>query len=278
MSESFPEKDSIDIYFREIREGQILGHNEFNELIVKAKAGDKGAKEKCVRAQLRLVVYLAKRYRARARSLLLNDLIQEGNLGLLEAIERYDPERGFKFSTYASWWIRHHIMRAIGNTDSEVRIPIHLVDTLTKLRQLNIELEHSLQREASEEELMAYAVERGIPMGKVRKAIKASRIKPEKEPRNSKEEQTAFVEGLEDPDALAEEGLIYGLDMPKLEQMIESLSAREQEVLRQRLNGERTLSDIGNDYGLTRERIRQIEKGAFIKLRRYAHSGWEELA
>ena len=262
--------DPVRMYLREIGRIKLLSADEEINL---AKAilsgGDAGvnAKKKLVQANLRLVVSIAKKYVG--RGMLFLDLIQEGNLGLIRAAEKFDHERGYKFSTYATWWIRQAITRAIADQARTIRIPVHMVETINKLKKVTRKLAQDLSRKPTEEEL---AQEMNISITKLRDIIKVAQEPLSLETPIGKEEDSRLGDFIEDKDADAPvKTVAHELLREDLADVLSGLSAREKDVLRLRFGmddgKQRTLEEVGQLFGVTRERIRQIEAKALRKLR-----------
>lgn len=262
--------DPVRMYLREIGRIQLLTAEEEIELARKiVKGGPAGAiaKRKLVQANLRLVVSIAKKYVG--RGMLFLDLIQEGNLGLIRAAEKFDHERGYKFSTYATWWIRQAITRAIADQARTIRIPVHMVETINKLKKVTRKLAQDLSRKPSEEEL---AKAMGITINKLREIIKVAQEPLSLETPIGKEEDSRLGDFIEDKEADAPvKTVAHELLREDLAEVLSSLSPRERDVLRLRFGmddgRQRTLEEVGQLFGVTRERIRQIEAKALRKLR-----------
>ncbi len=262
--------DPVRMYLREIGRIKLLTADEEIDLARKIVAGGNGgavAKRKLVQANLRLVVSIAKKYVG--RGMLFLDLIQEGNLGLIRAAEKFDHERGYKFSTYATWWIRQAITRAIADQARTIRIPVHMVETINKLKKVTRKLAQELARKPSEEEL---SVEMGISINKLREIIKVAQEPLSLETPIGKEEDSRLGDFIEDKDADAPvKTVAHELLREDLAEVLGSLSPRERDVLRLRFGmddgRQRTLEEVGQLFGVTRERIRQIEAKALRKLR-----------
>ena len=258
------------MYLREIGRIKLLTADEEIDLARKIVAGgNQGAiaKRKLVQANLRLVVSIAKKYVG--RGMLFLDLIQEGNLGLIRAAEKFDHERGYKFSTYATWWIRQAITRAIADQARTIRIPVHMVETINKLKKVTRKLAQELARKPSEEELSA---EMGISINKLREIIKVAQEPLSLETPIGKEEDSRLGDFIEDKDADAPvKTVAHELLREDLAEVLSSLSPRERDVLRLRFGmddgRQRTIEEVGQLFGVTRERIRQIEAKALRKLR-----------
>ena len=262
--------DPVRLYLREIGRIKLLSANEEVELakvILEGGAPGIKAKKKRVQANLRLVVSIAKKYVG--RGMLFLDLIQEGNLGLIRAAEKFDHERGFKFSTYATWWIRQAITRAIADQARTIRIPVHMVETINKLKKVTRRLAQDLSRKPTEEEL---AYEMNVSITKLREIIKIAQEPLSLETPIGKEEDSRLGDFIEDKDADAPIKTVASeLLKEDLQEVMKQLSPRERDVLRLRFGmddgRQRTLEEVGQLFGVTRERIRQIEAKALRKLR-----------
>lgn len=262
--------DPVRLYLREIGRIKLLSANEEIELARKIiQGGTPGAiaKRKLVQANLRLVVSIAKKYVG--RGMLFLDLIQEGNLGLIRAAEKFDHERGFKFSTYATWWIRQAITRAIADQARTIRIPVHMVETINKLKKVTRRLAQELSRKPTEDEL---AVEMNVSIPKLREIIKIAQEPLSLETPIGKEEDSRLGDFIEDKEADAPVKTVASeLLREDLADVLCTLSPRERDVLRLRFGmddgRQRTLEEVGQLFGVTRERIRQIEAKALRKLR-----------
>ena len=262
--------DPVRMYLREIGRIKLLTAEEEIDLARKIiQGGNVGAiaKRKLVQANLRLVVSIAKKYVG--RGMLFLDLIQEGNLGLIRAAEKFDHERGYKFSTYATWWIRQAITRAIADQARTIRIPVHMVETINKLKKVTRKLAQELSRKPTEEEL---AQEMNISISKLREIIKVAQEPLSLETPIGKEEDSRLGDFIEDKDADAPvKTVAHELLREDLAEVLSGLSPRERDVLRLRFGmddgRQRTLEEVGQLFGVTRERIRQIEAKALRKLR-----------
>jgi len=265
--------DSVRLYLREIGKIPLLTADEELELAHKVVSGDKRAKDKMAEANMRLVVSIAKRYVGRGLDLL--DLIQEGNTGLLRAVEKFDPDKGFKFSTYATWWIRQAITRAIADQARTIRIPVHMVETINKLLRTQRRLTQELNREPSNEEI---AKEMDIEVDKVEHIMKIKQdIHSLDQSVRDDEEDSVLGDFVEDEDTISpEESAANQLLKEQVKDLLGSLSEREQKIIRLRFGLEdgksHTLEEVGQEFSVTRERIRQIEAKALAKLRKHKDS------
>jgi RNA polymerase primary sigma factor len=265
--------DSVRLYLREIGKIPLLSAEEELALAQRVVAGDKDAKDKMAEANMRLVVSIAKRYVGRGLDLL--DLIQEGNTGLLRAVEKFDPDKGFKFSTYATWWIRQAITRAIADQARTIRIPVHMVETINKLLRTQRRLTQELNREPSNEEI-AQAME--IEVEKVEHIMKIKQdISSLDASVRDDEEDSVLADFIEDEDTISpEESATNQLLKEHVKEMLGSLTEREQKILKLRFGLEdgksHTLEEVGQEFSVTRERIRQIEAKALAKLRKHKDS------
>ena len=263
--------DPVRMYLKEIGKIPLLKPHEEIEY-AKRMLGDEIAKQRLVEANLRLVVSIAKRYVG--RGMLFLDLIQEGNLGLIKAVEKFDYERGFKFSTYATWWIRQAITRAIADQARTIRIPVHMVETINKLIRVSRQLLQELGRDPKPEEI---AKEMDMSEEKVREIMKIAQDPVSLETPIGEEEDSHLGDFIPDEDALAPaEAAAYSLLKDQIEEVLGSLNEREQKVLKLRFGLEdgraRTLEEVGKEFDVTRERIRQIEAKALRKLRHPSRS------
>ncbi len=262
--------DSVRLYLREIGKIPLLSADEELELAKRVVAGDLDAKEKMAEANMRLVVSIAKRYVGRGLDLL--DLIQEGNTGLLRAVEKFDPDKGFKFSTYATWWIRQAITRAIADQARTIRIPVHMVETINKLLRTQRRLTQELNREPTNDEI-AQAME--IDVDKVEHIMKIKQdISSLDASIRDDEEDSVLADFIEDEDTISPEESATGqLLKEHVKEMLAALTEREQKILRLRFGLEdgksHTLEEVGQEFSVTRERIRQIEAKALAKLRKH---------
>ena len=264
--------DPVRMYLKEIGKIPLLKPHEEIEYAKRMLEGDEIAKQRLVEANLRLVVSIAKRYVG--RGMLFLDLIQEGNLGLIKAVEKFDYERGFKFSTYATWWIRQAITRAIADQARTIRIPVHMVETINKLIRVSRQLLQELGRDPKPEEI---AKEMDMSEEKVREIMKIAQDPVSLETPIGEEEDSHLGDFIPDEDALAPaEAAAYSLLKDQIEEVLGSLNEREQKVLKLRVGLEdgraRTLEEVGKEFDVTRERIRQIEAKALRKLRHPSRS------
>lgn len=262
--------DSVRLYLREIGKIPLLSSEEELALAKRVAAGDKDAKDKMAEANMRLVVSIAKRYVGRGLDLL--DLIQEGNTGLLRAVEKFDPEKGFKFSTYATWWIRQAITRAIADQARTIRIPVHMVETINKLLRTQRRLTQELNREPTNEEI-AKAME--IDVDKVEHIMKIKQdISSLDASIRDDEDDSVLADFIEDEDTVTpEESATSQLLKEQVKDMLSALTDREQKIIKLRFGLEdgksHTLEEVGQEFAVTRERIRQIEAKALAKLRKH---------
>ncbi len=262
--------DSVRLYLREIGKIPLLNAEEELALAQRVVAGDKQAKDQMAEANMRLVVSIAKRYVGRGLDLL--DLIQEGNTGLLRAVEKFDPDKGFKFSTYATWWIRQAITRAIADQARTIRIPVHMVETINKLLRTQRRLTQELNREPTNEEI---AKEMEIDVDKVEHIMKIKQdISSLDASIRDDEEDSVLADFIEDEDTVSPEESATGqLLKEQVKDMLSALTEREQKILKLRFGLEdgksHTLEEVGQEFSVTRERIRQIEAKALAKLRKH---------
>ena len=273
---SVPEGISIDdpvrMYLKELGKVPLLTAEEEIEIAKRLETGDEEAKKKLSEANLRLVVSIAKRYVG--RGMLFLDLIQEGNLGLIKAVEKFDYRKGFKFSTYATWWIRQAITRAIADQARTIRIPVHMVETINKLIRVSRQLLQQYGREPTPEEI---AKEMGISEAKVREIIKIAQEPVSLETPIGEEEDSHLGDFIADDDTPAPaEAASFALMKEQLLDVLDTLTPREEKVLRLRFGlddgRQRTLEEVGKEFNVTRERIRQIEAKALRKLRHPSRS------
>ncbi len=264
--------DPVRMFLKEIGKIELLSLDEEAELAEKMVAGDKAAKKKLVESNLRLVVSIAKRYIGRGMHFL--DLIQEGNLGLIKAVDKFDPVKGFKFSTYATWWIRQAITRAIADQARTIRIPVHMVETINRLMRVSRHLLQTMGREPTPEEI---AAEMEIPVDKVRDILKISQDPISLETPVGEEDDSSVGNFIPDDDAPSPSDQAADVLLKEqIEEVMETLTPREARVLRLRFGLEdgrtRTLEEVGREFMVTRERIRQIEAKALRKLRHPSRS------
>ncbi len=267
--------DSVRLYLREIGKIPLLNAEEELELAQRVVAGEKRAKDKMAEANMRLVVSIAKRYSGRGLDFL--DLIQEGNTGLLRAVEKFDPDKGFKFSTYATWWIRQAITRAIADQARTIRIPVHMVETINKLLRTQRRMTQELNREPTIEEL---AKELEMEPEKVEYVMKIKQDITSLDAgvgRDGDEEDSVLRDFIEDEDsATPEESAASQLLKEQVQAILSTLSDREQKIIKMRFGLEtgksHTLEEVGQEFAVTRERIRQIEAKALAKLRKHKDS------
>ena len=259
-------EDPVRMYLKEIGKVPLLSAEEEIELAKKMEEGDERAKQKLAEANLRLVVSIAKRYVG--RGMLFLDLIQEGNLGLIKAVEKFDYRKGYKFSTYATWWIRQAITRAIADQARTIRIPVHMVETINKLIRVQRQLLQELGREPQPEEI---AKEMDIPVERVREILKISQEPVSLETPIGEEEDSHLGDFIQDDNVpVPAEAAAFQLLKEQLVEVLDTLTEREKKVLTLRFGLEdgraRTLEEVGKEFKVTRERIRQIEAKALRKL------------
>lgn len=264
--------DPVRMYLKEIGRVPLLSAAEEIELAKKIEDGDEEAKRRLAEANLRLVVSIAKRYVG--RGMLFLDLIQEGNMGLIKAVEKFDYNKGYKFSTYATWWIRQAITRAIADQARTIRIPVHMVETINKLIRVQRQLLQDLGREPTPEEV---SKEMDLTPDKVREILKIAQEPVSLETPIGEEDDSHLGDFIEDQEALApSDAAAYELLKEQLEDVLDTLTDREENVLRLRFGLDdgrtRTLEEVGKVFGVTRERIRQIEAKALRKLRHPSRS------
>lgn len=264
--------DPVRMYLKEIGKVPLLSADEEIELAKRMEAGDEIAKQRLAEANLRLVVSIAKRYVG--RGMLFLDLIQEGNLGLIKAVEKFDYRKGYKFSTYATWWIRQAITRAIADQARTIRIPVHMVETINKLIRVSRQLLQELGRDPTPEEI---SEELDMPVEKVREILKISQEPVSLETPIGEEEDSHLGDFIQDDNVpVPAEAAAFTLLTEQLVDVLETLTDREQKVLRLRFGLDdgraRTLEEVGKEFQVTRERIRQIEAKALRKLRHPSRS------
>ena len=265
-------EDPVRMYLKEIGKVPLLSAEEEVELAKRMELGDQEAKNKLAEANLRLVVSIAKRYVG--RGMLFLDLIQEGNLGLIKAVEKFDYRKGYKFSTYATWWIRQAITRAIADQARTIRIPVHMVETINKLIRVSRQLLQELGREPTPEEI---AVQMNMPVEKVREILKISQEPVSLETPIGEEEDSHLGDFIQDDQVpVPADAAAFELLKEQLNEVLDTLTEREQKVLRLRFGLDdgkaRTLEEVGRQFNVTRERIRQIEAKALRKLRHPSRS------
>ena len=272
MVDSFSTDDPVRMYLKEIGKVPLLSPDEEIELAKRMADGDEEAKRRMAEANLRLVVSIAKRYVG--RGMLFLDLIQEGNLGLIKAVDKFDYTKGYKFSTYATWWIRQAITRAIADQARTIRIPVHMVETINKVIRISRQLLQELGHDPSAEEI---AEEMGMPVDKVRDILKIAQEPVSLETPIGEEEDSHLADFIPDEDASEPaEAASFTLLKEQLMEVLSTLTPREEKVLRLRFGLEdgrtRTLEEVGKEFNVTRERIRQIEAKALRKLRHPSRS------
>lgn len=264
--------DPVKIYLKEIGRVPLLSPDEEVDLAIRISQGDVAAKKRLSEANLRLVVSIAKRYLGRGMQFL--DLIQEGNLGLIKAVEKFDHTKGFKFSTYATWWIRQAITRAIADQARTIRIPVHMVETINKFKKVSSQLLHQNGHEPSADDI---AAELDMPVDKVREIMRVAQEPVSLETPIGEEEDSHLGDFIPDDDAPApQDAASHTLLKEQLSDVLSTLTSREEKVLRLRFGLEdgrsRTLEEVGREFNVTRERIRQIEAKALRKLRHPSRS------
>ena len=265
-------EDPVRMYLKEIGKVPLLSAEEEIELAKKMEQGDENAKKRLAEANLRLVVSIAKRYVG--RGMLFLDLIQEGNLGLIKAVEKFDYRKGYKFSTYATWWIRQAITRAIADQARTIRIPVHMVETINKLIRVSRQLLQELGREPTPEEI---AEEMDMPVDRVREILKISQEPVSLETPIGEEEDSHLGDFIQDDNVpVPADAAAFTLLKEQLVEVLGTLTEREQKVLRLRFGLDdgraRTLEEVGKEFNVTRERIRQLEPKALRKLRHPSRS------
>ena len=265
-------EDPVRMYLKEIGKVPLLSAEEEIELAKRMELGDQEAKKRLAEANLRLVVSIAKRYVG--RGMLFLDLIQEGNLGLIKAVEKFDYRKGYKFSTYATWWIRQSITRSIADQARTIRIPVHMVETINKLIRVSRQLLQELGREPTPEEI---AAEMNMPVDRVREILKISQEPVSLETPIGEEEDSHLGDFIQDDNVpVPADAAAFTLLKEQLEEVLGTLTEREQKVLTLRFGLEdgraRTLEEVGKEFNVTRERIRQIEAKALRKLRHPSRS------
>lgn len=265
-------EDPVRMYLKEIGKVPLLSAEEEIELAKRMELGDQEAKKRLAEANLRLVVSIAKRYVG--RGMLFLDLIQEGNLGLIKAVEKFDYRKGYKFSTYATWWIRQAITRAIADQARTIRIPVHMVETINKLIRVSRQLLQELGREPTPEEI---AKEMNMPVDRVREILKISQEPVSLETPIGEEEDSHLGDFIQDDNVpVPADAAAFTLLREQLNEVLDTLTEREQKVLKLRFGLDdgraRTLEEVGREFNVTRERIRQIEAKALRKLRHPSRS------
>ena len=265
-------EDPVRMYLKEIGKVSLLSADEEIELAKRMEKGDEAAKKRLAEANLRLVVSIAKRYVG--RGMLFLDLIQEGNLGLIKAVEKFDYRKGYKFSTYATWWIRQAITRAIADQARTIRIPVHMVETINKLIRVSRQLLQELGRDPTPEEI---AEEMDMPVDRVREILKISQEPVSLETPIGEEEDSHLGDFIQDDNVpVPADAAAFTLLKEQLVEVLSTLTDREQKVLRLRFGLDdgraRTLEEVGKEFNVTRERIRQIEAKALRKLRHPSRS------
>ena len=272
VDDSYSTDDPVRMFLKEIGKVPLLTAEEEVELAIRMSQGDEEAKRRMTEANLRLVVSIAKRYVG--RGMLFLDLIQEGNLGLIKAVEKFDYTKGYKFSTYATWWIRQAITRAIADQARTIRIPVHMVETINKVIRVSRQLLQELGHDPSAEEI---AAEMGMPVEKVREILKIAQEPVSLETPIGEEEDSHLGDFIPDEDASEpSEAASFSLLKEQLMEVLDTLTPREKKVLELRfgiVDGRtRTLEEVGKEFNVTRERIRQIEAKALRKLRHPSRS------
>ena len=272
LSKDVKINDPVRMYLKEIGRINLLTSDEEFEYAKRAEEGDEEAKRMLAESNLRLVVSIAKRYVG--RGMLFLDLIQEGNIGLMKAVDKFDPTKGYKFSTYATWWIRQAITRAIADQARTIRVPVHMVETINKLARVQRQLTQELNREPTDEEI---AKKLGISIDKVREVYKISQDPVSLETPIGEEDDSHLGDFIQDDDSPApQDSAAYTLLKEQLAEVMGTLTPREEKVLRLRFGLEdgkaRTLEEVGKEFMVTRERIRQIEAKALRKLRHPSRS------
>lgn len=272
VDDSYSTDDPVRMFLKEIGKVPLLTAEEEVELAIRMSQGDEEAKRRMTEANLRLVVSIAKRHVG--RGMLFLDLIQEGNLGLIKAVEKFDYTKGYKFSTYATWWIRQAITRAIADQARTIRIPVHMVETINKVIRVSRQLLQELGHDPSAEEI---AAEMGMPVEKVREILKIAQEPVSLETPIGEEEDSHLGDFIPDEDASEpSEAASFSLLKEQLMEVLDTLTPREEKVLRLRFGLDdgkaRTLEEVGREFNVTRERIRQIEAKALRKLRHPSRS------
>jgi len=262
--------DAVQMYLKEIGRTALLTQQDEKDLAKRVEAGDEEARQRFIQANLRLVVSIAKRYVNRTTSLNILDLIQEGNIGLSRAVDKFDYRKGYKFSTYATWWIRQAITRALADQSRTIRIPVHMVETISRYTQTKRRLQQELGREPLPEEI---AIEMELPVEKVHHIQKISQeVVSLESPVGDSDEDSTLSEFIPDEKNLTPTQLVsQSLLKEKIKEILEDLTPREQEILEMRFGLKdginHTLEEVGKVFGVTRERIRQIEAKALSRIR-----------
>ena len=272
IMEGVSTEDPVRMYLKEIGNVPLLSAEEETELAKRVEQGDEEAKKKLTEANLRLVVSIAKKYVGRGMPFL--DLIQEGNMGLMKAVDKFDYTKGYKFSTYATWWIRQAITRGIADTGRTIRVPVHMVETINKTLRMTRTLLQELGREPTPEEV---ADRLGVPVSRVREVLKISRDPVSLDTPIGEEDDSHLGDFIEDDTALSPaDSAAFTMLREELDTALESLTERERQVVKLRFGLEdgraRTLEEVGKTFNVTRERIRQIEAKALRKLRHPSRS------
>ena len=267
--------DAVQMYLKEIGKTSLLSSEDEVELAKRIEKGDEEARRKFIQANLRLVVSIAKRYVNRSPNLTILDLIQEGNIGLSRAVDKFDYHRGFKFSTYATWWIRQAITRALADQSRTIRIPVHMVETISKYTQVKRRLQQELGREPLPEEI---AVELNVPLEKIHHIQKISQdVVSLEAPVGDEDEDSTLSEFIQDDRSLTPSQTASArLLKDRIEEILVDLTPREQKILKMRFGLEdgitHTLEEVGKEFGVTRERIRQIEAKALSRIKQHEKS------
>ncbi|MEK7636043.1 MAG: sigma-70 family RNA polymerase sigma factor [Patescibacteria group bacterium] len=267
--------DAVQMYLKEIGKTSLLTGEKEKDLAKRAEKGDSEARRHLIQANLRLVVSIAKRYIYRSPNLSILDLIQEGNIGLAKAVEKFDYRKGFKFSTYATWWIRQAITRALADQSRTIRIPVHMIETISKFTQVKRRLSQELGRDPLAEEI---AIEIGTTVEKIHHIQKISQeVVSLEAPIGEENEDTALAEIVKDEKSLTSSQLVARVLLrEKIDEILSDLSLREQEILKLRFGLDdgitHTLEEVGKKFNVTRERIRQIEAKALEKIKKHDKS------
>lgn len=277
MAKDSEEMDMVKHYLKQAGKARLLNKREEYALAVRAKQGDNEAKNKLICANLRLVISIAKKYAASTKSLELLDLIQEGNLGLLKAVERYEPSLGFRFSTYATWWIRQAITRGIADQDRMIRLPVNVGEDVRKVQCASHHYDSLSDKNHNEEQLKKIAIKTGMPVEKVERMMQISRRTVSLDMPISDEQSNTLGDLIEDRTSeMPDDFAFVSIMKEEIEKQLSTLNPREKTILDMRfgLNGKEpcTLEEVGNYIGVTRERIRQIEAKALRKLRHSTRS------